>query len=93
MIIILVMAMSLFLPFNNQGGEAGSDETKGSIIFPITARCLKIVCNDVYYGTLSKMGDSRSVTLLQRTLTNEKIDWITDMPDLGSFGWIGCFIK
>lgn len=39
------------------------------------------------------MDASKSVTLLLRTLTNEKIDWVTDMTGIGSFGWIGCFIK
>ncbi|WP_205088619.1 hypothetical protein, partial [Veillonella magna] len=33
-----------------QGGEAGDDNTRGTIRFPVAAKLLNIVCTDVYYG-------------------------------------------
>lgn len=78
-----------YLPSPNQGGESGDDRTRGTIIFPIAAKPLKIVCTDVYYSNVQKMDTVRAVTLLQETSSNTKIDWVSHATGIGSFGWIG----
>ena len=59
----------------------------------MAAKLLNIVCTDVYYGDLNSIGDVRAVTLLLKTITPEKIDWITTYTGLGSFSWRGFFVQ